>query len=93
MSMITASIWVPRGAAAEYPTKYDVDESELSRISKLANLRLEDAKEEQENFERAEKGLPEASQDDDEDSDMEDSGVRLATSKECVDFGMATGSP
>lgn len=44
MSMITASAWVPRGSAAAYPTKYDVDEHELARISKLAKLQLEDAK-------------------------------------------------
>ena len=43
MSMITASTWVPRGAAANFPTKYDIDEAELSRISKLAKLQLEDA--------------------------------------------------
>ncbi|KAL8689272.1 MAG: hypothetical protein Q9218_005024, partial [Villophora microphyllina] len=45
MSMITASIWVPRGAAAQFPTKYDVDEKELARISRLAKLQLEDAEE------------------------------------------------
>lgn len=44
MSMITASVWVPRGSAAAFPTKYDVDEHELARISKLAKLQLEDAK-------------------------------------------------
>ncbi|KAL8948537.1 MAG: hypothetical protein Q9222_005287 [Ikaeria aurantiellina] len=44
MSMITASVWVPRGAAATNPTKYDVDEVELARISRLAKLQLEDAK-------------------------------------------------
>lgn len=44
MSMITASTWVPRGAAATFPTKYDVDEKELARISRLAKLQLEDAK-------------------------------------------------
>ena len=42
--MITATTWVPRGAAATFPTKYDVDEKELSRISQLAKLQLEDAK-------------------------------------------------
>ena len=41
--MITASIWVPRGAPAEFPLKYTVDEGELARISKLAKLQLEDA--------------------------------------------------
>lgn len=44
MSMITASTWVPRGYAAAYPKKYDVDENELARISKLAKLQLDDAK-------------------------------------------------
>ena len=45
MSMITATLWVPRGAAATFPTRYDVDENELARISKLAKLQLDDAKE------------------------------------------------
>ena len=45
MSMITATTWVPRGFAATFPTKYDVDEHELARISKLAKLKLDDAKE------------------------------------------------
>jgi periodic tryptophan protein 1 len=44
MSMITASLWVPRGAPAAFPVKYEVDEGELARISKLAKLQLEDAK-------------------------------------------------
>ena len=44
MSMITATAWVPRGYAAEFPTKYAVDDQELARISKLAKLKLEDAK-------------------------------------------------
>lgn len=43
--MITATAWVPRGFAASFPTKYEVDEAELSRISKLAKLQLNDAKE------------------------------------------------
>ncbi|KAL8703459.1 MAG: hypothetical protein Q9201_003364 [Fulgogasparrea decipioides] len=43
--MITASTWVPRGAAAQFPTKYDIDEKELARISKLAKLQLKDAEE------------------------------------------------
>ena len=57
MSMITASAWVPRGAAAAFPTKYEVDENELARISKLAKLRLDDAKE---NLEVAQNGHSEA---------------------------------
>ncbi|KAK5134348.1 hypothetical protein LTR08_006528 [Meristemomyces frigidus] len=45
MSMITATAWVPRGHAAAYPTKYVFDEDEYARISKLAKLELDDAKE------------------------------------------------
>lgn len=53
MSMITASVWVPRGAPAAFPVKYNVDEGELARISKLAKLQLEDAKSD---LDRAENG-------------------------------------
>lgn len=44
MSMITTSAWVRRGMAAQFPTKYEIDENEMSRISKLARMQLEDAK-------------------------------------------------
>ncbi|KAI9770173.1 MAG: hypothetical protein M1835_006599 [Candelina submexicana] len=44
MSMITATAWVPRGFAAQFPTKYDFDEAEFERIADLAKLQLEDAK-------------------------------------------------
>lgn len=45
MPMITATTWVPRGHAAAFPTKYVFDEGEYARISKLAKLELDDAKE------------------------------------------------
>ena len=45
MNMITSIAWVPRGFAAPFPSRYQLDEDEYERISKLANLRLEDAKE------------------------------------------------
>lgn len=44
MSFITATKWVPRGAPAPFPRKYVVDDAELSRISELAKLQLEEAK-------------------------------------------------
>ncbi|KAL8661217.1 MAG: hypothetical protein Q9168_008408, partial [Polycauliona sp. 1 TL-2023] len=74
MSMITASAWVPRGAAAAFPTKYDVDETELARISKLAKLHLEDA---EEDLDEARNNQPNhedeenSSEDDDDDGDVE----------------------
>lgn len=45
MSMITATTWVPRGFAAQFPTKYDFNEEEFERISKLAKLQLDSAQE------------------------------------------------
>lgn len=45
MSMITATTWVPRGFAAPAPSKYVFDDDEYERISKLAKLQLDDAKE------------------------------------------------
>lgn len=42
--MITATAWVRRGAAAPNPVKYQVDEDEMMRISKLAKDQLSDAK-------------------------------------------------
>lgn len=43
MSMVLATTWVRRGVAATFPQKYEIDEAELGRISKLARLQLEDA--------------------------------------------------
>ncbi|KAJ5584639.1 uncharacterized protein N7459_004439 [Penicillium hispanicum] len=44
-SMITTTAWVQRGVAAQFPTKYEIDEEEMNRISKLARMQLEDAQE------------------------------------------------
>lgn len=53
--MITATSWVPRGFAAPFPTKYDFDDEEYQRISKLAKLQLDDAKEDLEEAQEEEK--------------------------------------
>ncbi|KAL8876852.1 MAG: hypothetical protein Q9198_005020, partial [Flavoplaca austrocitrina] len=72
--MITASAWVPRGAAAAFPIKYDVDETELARISKLAKLQLKDA---EEDLDAAQNGQTNhdhsgsSSEDDDNDGDVQ----------------------
>lgn len=44
MSMITATSWVPRGFPAQFPTRADFNEEEFARIQELANLQLQDAK-------------------------------------------------
>jgi len=41
--MITATTWVPRGFAAQFPTRHEFDEEEYDRIAKLAKLQLDDA--------------------------------------------------
>lgn len=53
--MITATTWVPRGFAAPFPNKYVFDEDEYDRISKLAKLQLDDAKEDLEEAQEEEK--------------------------------------
>lgn len=60
MSMITATTWVPRGHAAALPTRYVFDEDEYARISKLARLELDDAKD---NLENARQALTESNGD------------------------------
>ena len=69
MSMTLATTWVRRGVAAQFPTKYDVDEEELGRISKLAKLQLADA---QEDLNEAQNPDPTS-----EDSDEESAGVSI----------------
>lgn len=55
MSMITATTWVPRGFAAPAPSKYVFDDDEYERISQLAKLQLDDAKEDLEEAQEEEK--------------------------------------
>src|SRR5271156_3358725 len=75
MSMVLATTWVRRGVAAQFPTKYEVDEVELGRISKLAKLQLEDAQEDLANAKQATRES-EASEDN-SDIDTTSNGVAL----------------
>ena len=78
MSMITATVWVPRGYAAAFPTRYDVDEHELARISKLAKLKLDDANEE---LVHAHHHDEEDSKTDEESDEENGNGVQVPQSK------------
>lgn len=42
--MITATAWVPRGFAAQFPTRAEFNEEEFERIAGLAKLQLDDAR-------------------------------------------------
>lgn len=44
--MISSSCWVPRGFASEFPEKYELDDAEMERITQMAKLELDDAREE-----------------------------------------------
>lgn len=46
--MITCTAWVPRGFATMHPRRVEIDDKEFERISMLAKLQLEDAREEME---------------------------------------------
>jgi periodic tryptophan protein 1 len=76
--MITATTWVRRGVAAQFPTKYDIDEDEINRISKLARLQLEDA---QGDLKAAESAGNDEDDDDDDamDDDEEEEGEKAGT--------------
>lgn len=50
--MISSAAWIAKGRAAQHPTSYKVDDNELERVAKLANVHFEDAKVQ---FERAQK--------------------------------------
>jgi len=45
-NLISAVSWVRRGVAAKTPEKYVLDNKELERVSALAKIELEDAREE-----------------------------------------------
>lgn len=74
MSMITTSAWVRRGVAAQFPTKYEINEEEMNRISKLARMQLEDAKGEL-------KAAQDADEDMQEDEDAKETGAMEDDSK------------
>lgn len=62
--MITTSTWVRRGVAAQFPTKYEIDENEMNRISNLARMQLEEA---QGDLSAAQEGKEDEAMDEDEE--------------------------
>lgn len=55
LKMISSTCWVPRGFASEFPEQYELDDAEMERINKMAQLELADAKENLAQAEKAQK--------------------------------------
>ena len=90
-SMITTTAWVRRGVAAQFPTKYEIDEEEMNRISKLARMQLQEA---QDDLSAAKAGKTDDGEDDaamDEDS-KEVTGTEEGGEKETTKDGNETKS-
>jgi len=80
--MITATAWVPRGFAAPFPTKYAFDEEEFKRITDLAKLQLDDAKEDLEEAQKAADGADAMQTDADGSDDEDGENTKAVHSKE-----------
>lgn len=50
--MLSATTWVPRGFAAEFPEKYELDDDEMERITAMAKLQLGENDEDEEDEEK-----------------------------------------
>lgn len=86
--MITATAWVPRGFAAEFPDRKEFNEDEFDRIAEIAKLKLDDAEDELEEA-KGSKTTGEKDSDgdnsDDEDKTNGDGGVSLTAMDMDVD--------
>jgi periodic tryptophan protein 1 len=80
MSMVLATTWVRRGVAAPFPKKYEIDEAELGRISKLARLQLEDAQDELTTAQEKPGTIEDGS--DDSESLQENGGAKVSGEKD-----------
>lgn len=69
--MLSATTWVPRGFAAEYPIKYELDEEEMNRISEMAKLQLEEAQEDLNEARDAEKKVNKMKEGSDDEDDID----------------------
>ncbi|KAG8917025.1 hypothetical protein FRC02_003412 [Tulasnella sp. 418] len=66
-SLISCTHWVKRGVAVQNPKKYDIDEKELERVSKLARIELEEARKEWQKATEAAKKIVDGEADNDDE--------------------------
>ncbi|EMG48297.1 Periodic tryptophan protein 1, partial [Candida maltosa Xu316] len=81
--MISSSTWVPRGYASEFPEKYELDDEEMERINAMANLEINDAREQlaQAQAEEQEMESPE-----EEDNEEEEESTKTSNLKEQIEI-------
>ena len=81
--MITATTWVPRGFAAQFPERAKFDEAEFERIANMARLKLEDAQEELEEAQAEEDvAMDEDNKSDDEKTKEDKTGAEKSDKKQ-----------
>jgi periodic tryptophan protein 1 len=86
--MISATRWVPRGFAAEFPTKYDFNDEEMERISGLAKLQLQDAREALADAQAEDQEDGEGQQDDNENSKPQISTLKDDSDDELKEYDL-----
>lgn len=69
--MLTWKNRVKRGVATQHPQKYNLDEKELERVSALARIELEDARQELENAQEEAQKLEEERDEEGDDVELE----------------------
>ena len=70
-SLISCVSWVRQGVAAQHPSKYVLNDSELERVSALAGIELEDARRELERAHNAAKSMGRGAEGDEADDDID----------------------
>ncbi|EGG09780.1 uncharacterized protein MELLADRAFT_34179 [Melampsora larici-populina 98AG31] len=75
-SLISSTIWIRKGVAAQFPRRYDLNEQEMERVTQMAGDRLEQVKQElaQAQFEEEKVDIDEmiGGESDDEDNKKEE---------------------
>ncbi|KOS19746.1 putative WD repeat-containing protein [Escovopsis weberi] len=85
MSMITAAQWVPRGFAAPFPQKYQLNETEFERIAQLAKLQLEDAEDDLKEARAAHDDDSEDSEEEEDEDENDEEQQRSGDKDEMMD--------
>lgn len=88
-AIVTATAWVPRGFAAQFPLRKEFDEKEFERIAGLARLQLDDAKGD---MEEAKNGGGKSDGDDNDDGMEIEEGDVASRKKDGTSTGAAEES-